>query len=155
MAGDTLGTLWVLHGVNLDMLGRRDPRVYGSVTLRDLEERVTAWGVEAGFTVRCFQTNHEGELVEKLHELAAADVAAVIINPGAWTHYSYAVRDALELVRAPVAEVHLSDISRREPWRRVSVIADLAAVRIAGRGPEGYREAVAELARLVSGRGTS
>ena len=88
-------TLWVLHGVNLDMLGRRDPAVYGSMTLAELEAFVRARGEERGFTVRCYQTNHEGDLVEKLHELATGDAGAVIINPGAWTHYSYALRDAL------------------------------------------------------------
>lgn len=149
MADAALGTLWVLHGVNLDMLGRRDPAVYGTTTLAELEALVAGWGAAEGFAVRCFQTNHEGEMVEKLHELAGGEVAAVLVNPGAWTHYSYAIRDALELVAAPVAEVHLSDIERREPWRRHSVVADLAAVRVSGRGVEGYREAVAALARLV------
>jgi len=154
VADARLGTLWVLHGVNLDMLGRRDPAVYGRTTLAELEALVREWGEAEGFTVRCFQTNHEGEMVEKLHELAGGEVAALLVNPGAWTHYSYAIRDALELVRAPLAEVHLSDIERREPWRRRSVVADLAVVRVSGRGVDGYREAVAALARLVrEGRG--
>lgn len=152
MAGAALSTLWLLHGVNLDMLGRRDPAHYGTLTLAALEELVRAAGAAHGFAVHCFQTNHEGELVEKLHEIAVAGAAAVVINPGAWTHYSYAIRDALELVAAPVAEVHLSAVDAREPWRRISVIADLAAVRISGKGPDGYREAVAELASLVSAR---
>ena len=149
MAGRAMRILWLLHGVNLDMLGVRDPQHYGTLTLAELEERVSATAARHGFAVRCFQTNHEGELVEKLHEIAREGAAAVIINPGAWTHYSYAVRDALELVAAPVAEVHLSAIEGREDWRRVSVIADLAAVRVSGLGPDGYDEAVERLAALA------
>ena len=99
-----------------------------------------------------FQTNHEGELVEKLHQLAANGADAAIVNPGAWTHYSYALRDALELVAAPVAEVHLSDIDHREEWRGVSVIADVVDVRVAGKGAAGYVEAIEALAGLVAGR---
>ena len=142
--------LWLLHGVNLDMLGARPAQHYGSVTLAELEERVIVHGTERGFAVRCFQTNHEGELVEKLHELALAPPAAIVINPGAWTHYSYAIRDALELVAAPVAEVHLSAVDRREEWRRRSVIADLATVRVSGEGVAGYLEAVDALAAEVA-----
>ena len=118
MAAKALKTLWLLHGVNLDMLGRRDPAVYGSMTLAELEAYVARHGETHGFTVRSFQTNHEGEFVEKLHQLVVDGADAAIINPGAWTHYSYALHDALELVTAPVAEVHLSDIENREEWRR-------------------------------------
>ena len=96
-------------------------------------------GEAQGFTVRCFQTNHEGEMVEKLHELTIDGADAVIINPGAWTHYSYALRDALELVEAPIAEVHLSDIESREAWRRMSVIADVVDVRVAARARRATR----------------
>ena len=149
MADTTVKTLWLLHGVNLDMLGQRDPEVYGSLTLPELEDYVRERGEELGFAVHCFQTNHEGEFVEKLHELAASAPAALIVNPGAWTHYSYALHDALELVGAPVAEVHLSDIERREPWRHTSVVADLAAVRVSGKGAAGYAEAIVALAALV------
>ncbi len=101
-----------------------------------------------GFEVRCFQTNHEGRLVEQLHALARGDepVDAILINPGAWTHYSWALHDALELVVCPVAEVHLSAIEEREQWRRRSVIADLAAIRVSGKGIDGYLEAVDKLA---------
>ncbi len=134
MADDALNTLWLLHGVNLDMLGSRAPEHYGTLTLDELESRVTAHAARRGFVVRCFQTNHEGAMVEQLHELARGGAAAVIINPGAWTHYSYAIRDALELVTVPIAEVHLSDIEAREEWRRRSVIADLASVRVCGPG---------------------
>lgn len=151
MAADALKTLWLLHGVNLNMLGRRDPAHYGTLTLADLEAMVRQRGARHGLAVECFQTNHEGALVERLQTIAVAGAAAVIINPGAWTHYSYAIRDALELLEAPVAEVHLSAIDEREEWRRHSVIADLATVRIAGKGADGYLEAVdALVAKLAS-----
>jgi 3-dehydroquinate dehydratase II len=149
MVDEAMNTLWLLHGVNLDMLGRRDPAHYGTLTLAALEETVVAHAAAHGFTTRCYQTNHEGDLVELLHEIAIGGAAGVIINPGAWTHYSYAIRDALELVAAPVAEVHLSAVDEREAWRRQSVIADLVAVRISGRGPAGYLEAVDLLAALA------
>jgi len=153
MAADALKVLWLLHGVNLDMLGRREPAVYGTLTLSELEARVTEAGARSGFEVRCFQTNHEGALVEKLHEIAGEGADAVLINPGAWTHYSYALRDALEMVGAPIAEVHLSAIEEREEWRRTSVIADLAAVRVSGKGAGGYDEALAALAAACAERG--
>lgn len=149
MADATVKTLWLLHGVNLDMLGQRDPSVYGTLTLLELEDYVRERGEEQGFVVHSYQTNHEGELVEKLHQLSCEGAGAVIVNPGAWTHYSYALRDALELVDAPIAEVHLSDVDRREPWRRVSVIADVVDVRVSGKGAQGYADAVAALAALV------
>ena len=152
MAAKALKTLWLLHGVNLDMLGRRDPAVYGSMTLAELEAYVARHAEAHGFTVRSFQTNHEGELVEKLHQLVIDHADAAIINPGAWTHYSYALRDALELMTAPVAEVHLSDIEHREEWRRVSVVADVVDVRVHGKGAAGYVEALAALAKLTEGR---
>jgi 3-dehydroquinate dehydratase II len=141
--------LWVLHGVNLDMLGHRDPAHYGELTLGGLELAVTAEAERLGFEVRCYQTNHEGKLIEALHEIVRDGTDAVLINPGAWTHYSYALRDALELVPAPIAEVHLSDVEAREQWRRHSVIADLAAVRVSGKGVDGYLEAVRALADLL------
>jgi 3-dehydroquinate dehydratase-2 len=149
VAAEEMKTLWLLHGVNLDMLGSRDPAHYGSLTLAELEAYVAGCAREHGFAATAFQTNHEGTLVEKLHEIARRGADAVIINPGAWTHYSYALRDALELVEAPVAEVHLSDVGSREEWRRHSVIADVVAVRVSGKGREGYAEAVEALARLT------
>jgi 3-dehydroquinate dehydratase II len=152
VAQTALKTLWLLHGVNLDMLGRRDPAVYGSMTLSELEAYVARHGERHGFTVYSFQTNFEGELVEKIHQLVVDSVDAVIVNPGAWTHYSYALRDALELVEAPMAEVHLSDIENREDWRKVSVIADVVDVRISGKGAAGYEDALEALARLARAR---
>jgi 3-dehydroquinate dehydratase II len=131
----------VMHGVNLDQLGRRDPSHYGRVTLEDLERQIDDGARELGLVVRFFQTNHEGEFVEHLHRLdGLAD--AIVLNPGAWTHYSYAIRDALELAGLPAIEVHLSDVDSREQWRRHSVITELCIARIAGKGPDGYRDAL-------------
>jgi len=135
----------VLNGVNLDELGRRDTAIYGSLTLRELESQIYAWGRQLGLTVRCRQTNQEGEYVDWLHE--ALDVAdGVVLNPAAWTHYSWAIRDAVELLTTPVVEVHLSNVDEREEWRRFSVVSDLAAKRVVGKGPDGYREALEFLA---------
>jgi len=136
----------VMHGVNLDQLARRDPALYGGHSYEQLQVRIAAMAEELGLVARFFQTNHEGEFVERLHRLEGlAD--GIVLNPGAWTHYSYAIRDALELAALPAVEVHLSDLQAREPWRRHSVIAELCAARIHGRGLEGYREALALLAR--------
>jgi 3-dehydroquinate dehydratase-2 len=135
----------VLNGVNLDVLDRRDPAQYGGIALDELEARIAGWADQLGCRVRCRQTNSEGEYVDWCHE--ALDWAdGVIANPGAWTHYSYAIRDALELFSVPVVEVHLSDLRVREEWRRHSVIAEVATKRIMGRGPDGYREALEFLA---------
>lgn len=131
----------VLNGVNLDALARRDPALYGGLSLSELETRIYEWASELGCSVRCRQTNHEGEYVGWCHD--ALDWAdGVVVNPGAWSHYSYAIRDALELLEAPVVEVHLSNIEDREDWRKHSVLADLAAKRVMGKGPDGYREAL-------------
>jgi 3-dehydroquinate dehydratase-2 len=135
----------VLNGVNLDLLGRRDRSRYGEGSLQDLETQVYAWARELGLQVRCRQTNHEGEYVEFLH--AALDNAdALVVNPGAWTHYSWAIRDALEPYDGAVVEVHLSDVNAREEWRRVSVLEGLTTERIVGEGIDGYRRALALLA---------
>ena len=135
----------VLNGVNLDMLGRRDPAVYGGVSLNELETRIYEWANELDVTVRCRQSNSEGEYIGWIHA-SYDDAEALVVNPGAWTHYSYALRDALELFRGPIVEVHLSNIEEREEWRRVSVLADVVTHRVIGKGPEGYREALALLA---------
>jgi 3-dehydroquinate dehydratase-2 len=135
----------VLNGVNLDVLGRRDPATYGGISLAELESKIYAWSKDLQCTTRCRQTNHEGQFVEWCHD--ALDWAdGVILNPGAWTHYSYAIRDAVELFTMPVVEVHLSKIEEREEFRRHSVLADLATNRITGKGPDGYREALEFLA---------
>jgi 3-dehydroquinate dehydratase II len=131
----------VLNGVNLDVLGRRDPELYGGLTLVELESRIYDWAKGLGLTAQCRQTNHEGEFVKWCHD-AIDSADGVIVNPGAWSHYSYAIRDAIELIPAPIVEVHLSNIEEREAWRRTSVVAELAAHRVIGKGPEGYREAL-------------
>ncbi len=131
----------IMHGVNLDQLGRRDPSHYGTLTLTELEVHISGAAGELGLQTRFFVSNHEGEFVEHLHRLR--DLAdGIILNPGAWTHYSYAIRDALELTGLPAVEVHLSDVDARESWRRQSVIRELCVGRIAGQGPAGYREAL-------------
>jgi 3-dehydroquinate dehydratase II len=136
----------VLNGVNLDVLGRRDPVLYGGVTLGQLESRIYEWARELELNVDCKQTNSEGQYIGWCHE-AYEWADGVIVNPGAWSHYSYAIRDALELFEVPVVEVHLSNVDEREEWRRKSVISDLAAQRIVGKGPDGYREALEYLVR--------
>ena len=135
----------VLNGVNLDVLHRRDANLYGGLGLAELESRIYAWSKDLECTTRCRQTNHEGQFVDWCHD--ALDWAdGVVINPGAWTHYSYAIRDAVELFTVPVVEVHLSNIEEREEFRRRSVIGELAARRILGKGPDGYKEALEWLA---------
>jgi 3-dehydroquinate dehydratase II len=138
----------VLNGVNLDVLDRRDPKLYGGLSLNQLESRIYEWARELELLADCRQTNSEAEYVGWCHD--AYDWAAgVIVNPGAWTHYSFAIRDALEPLTAPIVEVHLSNLDEREEWRRHSVIADIAAARIIGRGPEGYHEALGFLAERL------
>ena len=140
----------ILHGVNLDTLGRRDPEHYGTITLPELEERIKRFASELGLDVSFFQSNHEGEFVEYLHRLP--DLAdAAVLNAGAWTHYSYAIRDALEIAAVPVVEVHLSDVSSREPWRRISVFQGLVLEAVAGKGPDGYRTALELLKAELDG----
>jgi 3-dehydroquinate dehydratase-2 len=140
----------VLNGVNLNLLGRRDPGVYGDESLQDLETQIYAWARVLGLQVRCRQTNHEGEYVEFLH--AALDGAdALVVNTGAWTHYSWAIRDALEPFRGPVVEVHISDVDAREEWRRASVLEGLTTERVVGQGIDGYRRALGVLAERRDG----
>jgi 3-dehydroquinate dehydratase-2 len=139
-----------MHGVNLDQLGRRDPGHYGGLDFDELERRIGGFAVDLGLEARFFQTNHEGEFVEHLHRLEGlAD--AVVLNPGAWTHYAWAIRDALELTGLPAVEVHLSDVSAREEFRRVSVIRDLCVETVSGQGPDGYRAALARLKEELNG----
>jgi 3-dehydroquinate dehydratase-2 len=139
----------VLNGVNLDTLARRDPKIYGGVSLNELETKIYEWAHALDVTARCRQSNHEGEYIDWIHD-AYENVDGVIVNPGAWSHYSYAIRDALELVPVPIVEVHLSNIEVREDWRRHSVVAELAALRVIGKGPDGYREAL----EFLAGAGT-
>lgn len=134
----------VMHGVNLDQLGRRDPRLYGTLTLPELQRQIEQEAAELGLAVRFFQSNHEGAFVEHLHALRG-QVDAVLVNPGAWGHYSWAIRDALEIAALPALEIHLSDVKAREPWRAHSVLDGLCFTQIYGRGPAGYRDALQAL----------
>jgi 3-dehydroquinate dehydratase-2 len=131
----------VMHGVNLDQLGRRDRKLYGTLTLAELERQIEGDARAIGLSTRFFQTNHEGAFIEHLHGLGG-EADAILLNPGSWTHYAWAIRDALEIAALPALEIHLSDVERREPWRRVSVIRDLCFATISGRGPDGYRDAL-------------
>jgi 3-dehydroquinate dehydratase-2 len=134
----------VMHGVNLNALDRRPAEIYGGLTLQRLEMRIGGYARELALEARFFQTNHEGDYVEELHK--AADYAdGLLLNPGAWTHYAWSLRDAVEVAGLPAVEVHLSDVSAREDWRRVSVLADVVLASVAGRGVEGYREALERL----------
>jgi 3-dehydroquinate dehydratase-2 len=136
----------VLHGVNFDILDRRDPSIYGGLSLNELEMKIGAWAHELGLETTFFQTNAEGEFVEYLHRLP--DLCdGIVINAGAWTHYSRAIADALDVTRLPAVEVHLSDVESREDWRRVSVFDGLVLSKVSGKGPDGYREALSALAR--------
>ena len=131
----------VFNGANLDVLERRSSDHYGSLTLNQLETRIYEWALELELHADCRQTNLEGLFVAWCHD--ALDWAGgVVVNPGAWSHYSYAIHDAIELLDVPVVEVHLSDIENREEWRRHSVIADVVTKRVIGKGPDGYRGAL-------------
>jgi 3-dehydroquinate dehydratase II len=139
----------VMHGVNLNVLGRRAPEHYGSLTLIQLETRIAGFGRALGLNMTFFQTNHEGEFCESLHR-AGERADALVLNPGAWTHYSYAIRDALEVAGIPAMEVHLSRLDDREEFRHSSVIRDLCVGSIAGKGVDGYREALEVLTGTLS-----
>jgi 3-dehydroquinate dehydratase-2 len=136
----------VLHGVNFNILARRDPEVYGGLSLRELEQKIDDWARGLALEPIFFQTNAEGEFVEYLHRLP--DLAdASLITAGAWTHYSRAIADALDVAGLPAVEVHLSDVDNREDWRKVSVFDGLVLAKITGKGPDGYHEALELLAR--------
>lgn len=140
----------IVHGVNLDQLGRRPAAHYGTIGFDELERQIGVYADELGLEPRFFQTNAESELVNHLHHVnELAD--AIVINPGAWTHYAWAIRDALEIADLPTVEVHLSDVDNREEWRRTSVVRDLCLATVSGRGPEGYREALELLKRKLVG----
>jgi 3-dehydroquinate dehydratase II len=139
----------VMHGVNLSELGRRDPEHYGGLSFDQLEQRIGVFGRELGLDLRFFQSNHEGEFIEELHRLQGM-VDGIVLNPGAWTHYSWALHDALELTGLPAVEVHISDVAARDEWRRVSVISDLCVKTISGKGVDGYREALDHLAEVLA-----
>jgi 3-dehydroquinate dehydratase II len=134
----------VLHGVNLDALDRRPAEHYGGLTFGGLERKIETFARELGLEARFFQSNHEGEYVEEIHK--AADYAdGLLLNPGAWTHYAWSLRDAVEVSGLPAVEVHLSDVEHREPFRRVSVLEDVRVANVSGKGVDGYRDALAAL----------
>lgn len=129
----------VLHGVNLNMFGKRPSSLYGSWTLDEINEALKALGRELGIEVECFQSNSEAEVIERIHRVhVERSVDGILINPGAWTHYSYALRDALEMLTIPVVEVHMSNIHAREPFRHTSVIAPVVIGQISGFGINSY-----------------
>jgi len=128
----------VLHGVNLNMFGKRDPAQYGTVTLAEIDDQLRALGRELKVKVECYQTNHEGAMCERIHQAHAEKLAAVLINAGAWTHYSYAIRDALAILSVPIFEVHMSNIHAREAFRHHSVIAEIAKGQVCGLGVDSY-----------------
>ena len=128
----------VLNGINLNMFGQRDPAQYGTITLAEIDSRLQALGLELGVEVECFQTNFEGAMCERIHQAHRDAVDAVLINAGAWTHYSYGIRDALAILKAPIFEVHMSNIHAREEFRHKSVIAGIARGQICGLGVDSY-----------------
>jgi len=128
----------MLHGVNHNMFGQRDPKQYGTVTLTQIDAQLHALGKELGAEVQSFQTNHEGAMCERIHQAYAEGVDAVLINAGAWTHYSYAIRDALAILTVPVVELHMSNIHAREAFRHVSVFAEIVRGQICGFGVDSY-----------------
>ena len=130
--------VWVLNGVTLNMFGKRDPAQYGTVTLAEIDARLLSLGKELGADVECFQTNHEGAMCERIHQAHAEGVQAVLINAGAWTHYSYGIRDALAILKCPIIEVHMSNIHAREAFRHTSVFAEIARGQICGFGADSY-----------------
>ena len=134
----------IMHGVNLDQLGRRPAAVYGELTYDRLQQQVEGYARDLGLQVRFFQTNAEHQFVEHLHRLEGLS-DAIIMNPGAWTHYAWAIRDALEIAALPTIEVHLSDVANREDWRKLSVVGDLCLTTVSGQGIQGYRAALERL----------
>ncbi|MBS7009384.1 type II 3-dehydroquinate dehydratase [Anaerostipes sp.] len=143
----------MLHCVNHNMYGKRDPKQYGTITLEQINELIGKTAEEEGIRVDTFQTNHEGEMVDKIHQVFYEKYDGVIINPGAWTHYNYAIHDALEILECPILEVHMSNIFNRESFRSHSVIAPVAAGMIAGMGESAYTLAVKAFAEMFQREG--
>jgi 3-dehydroquinate dehydratase-2 len=140
----------VINGPNLNRLGRREPAIYGSTTLAEIEQMVVSRGAQLGWEVESYQSNHEGDLIDRIHRAADEGADGLILNPGALTHYSYALLDALQSVELPAVEVHISNIDEREEWRRRSVIREACVGLVKGTGSQGYVEALEILAERVT-----
>jgi 3-dehydroquinate dehydratase II len=142
----------VLHGINLDMFGKRDPASYGTETLAEIDARIAALAAELDSAVETFHTNHEGAMCERIHAAHQSDIDAVVINGGAWTHYSYGIRDALAILEVPVVEVHMSNVHAREPFRHESVFSDVVRGQISGFGVDSYLLAFRAAAAAAEGK---
>ena len=145
-------TVLVLNGVNLNMFGKRDPKQYGTITLDEINAQLAALGKELGAEIEAYQTNHEGDMCERIHQAYTDGVDGVLINAGAWTHYSYGIRDALEILAAPVIEVHMSDIHKREAFRHHSVFDGVAKEQISGHGVDSYLMGLRAAVAAASGK---
>ena len=145
----------VLHGVNLGMFGKRDPAQYGTITLAEIDAALVALGKEVGVEVECYQTDIEGEMCRRVHKAFADNVDGVVINAGAWTHYSYGLRDALAILKCPIVEVHMSNVHAREAFRHVSVISEIAKGIVVGLGVDSYLLALRALAGAAGAAGMS
>jgi len=143
--------IWVWHGPNLNLLGTREPGIYGQTSLAAINARLGELGRELGAAVECFQSNHEGVLLDALHSASENEVGAIVLNAGAWTHTSYALRDAIAAIAVPVVEVHLSNTAARETWRHHSVISEVCAGSIFGFGPLSYELGLRAATQLASG----
>ena len=140
----------VLHGINLNMFGKRDPSQYGVMTLAQIDEELKALGDELGLVVECFQTNHEGEMAQRIHDAHSDSTSAVLINAGAWTHYSYGIADALAILEVPVIEVHMSHVHGREKFRHHSVFSPVVKGVVSGLGADSYKMALRTAANLLT-----
>jgi len=141
----------MLHGINHDMFGKRDPKQYGTITLAEIDARLAALGRELGAEVASFQTNHEGAMCERIHQAYREGMDAVLINAGAWTHYSYGIRDALAILTVPIVEVHMSNVHAREPFRHLSVFSEVVRGQICGFGVDSYLLALRAAVSAVKG----
>jgi 3-dehydroquinate dehydratase II len=148
MCSDKRSVVLVVHGPNLNMLGKREPEIYGDQTLDDINQGLISAGETLGLSIETYQSNHEGEIVEKLQASGNA-ISGLIINPAAFTHTSVAIRDAVQMLAVPVIEIHLSNIYKREPFRQKSMISDIATGQIAGLGATGYRLALEAMAEII------
>jgi len=148
--GEIMKKILVLHGINLNMFGKRDTAQYGTTTLKEIDAQLEALAAELGVSLECFQTNHEGEMVEKIHSAHEQEIDAVVINAGAWTHYSYGIMDAMAILKVPVIEVHMSAVHSREEFRHFSIFSNIAKGQISGFGVRSYLLGLRAAIDLVS-----